>query len=340
MNKFRSNARVAKSYVQSQQIKGWFMANAQTLAVILSGIMMFMGVTLMYSGIHLTFTLDTLFKLLAVSPIALVAGPISILVEGMTIIAANGVREVGRKIEGEISVINKIKVGLTIEEKQSKIKAIKRQRYWPIILLLVFASFSMAGAELFWHSITEQAGLFFEVIGYIIGAVVSVSLTYIELHQDLIERGIDRSISSTAMVYKAMEYDSRSQILDQLDRSRSNHLKSSEFQNTLREAAYHSLFGVLSETVNNLGVSISAEQLNRMVTSKQEEKMVAENIIAGGQIEEPLQIGPGTRKEYHSKKATLVRDLVKKYSRDEILRDPEKYASEIGVSVNTLKKYA
>lgn len=346
MASFQTNAKVARSHVRAQQMKGWFMANAQVLAVCLSGVMMWMGVMLMYTGIHLAFTLDVLLTLVAAWPVAIIGGMVAIIIEGMTIIAANGLREANRKIEQEVSVINKIVKGFTPEEKAAKIKKVKQQKYLPMGLLFAFAAFSLCGAEIFWHIITLDAGAFFVVIGYVIGAVVSVSLTYIEMNHDLVERGIDRAISSSAMLYRAMEMDAKGQILKALSDARSRELESAEFQQITTEAARSSLHGVYSETVSNMGASVSAEQLKRMVTSKSEERAAAEQQIANGGIVDAdtnpsiPKIGPGSRKEYNTEAKRKVKELVQTYSRSTVLGDPEKYAQEIGVSVNTIKKYA
>lgn len=337
-NRFQSNARVAHSHVRAQQVKGWFMANAQIIAVVLSGMFLWMGVILMYSGVHLDWTAATGYKLLAALPVAIVAAPLAVLIEGMTIVSSNGLREANAKIEQETNVVNRVTKGFTAEEKAAKLKKIKKQRQIPAAILIGFALFSLAGAEIFWHTITEGAGPFFAVIGYIIGAVVSVSLTYLEINHDLVERGIDRSISSSAMIYRAMEMDAKGQILDQLSAERTRQLQSPEFVATLQEAAHNSLFGVLSESVSHMGASTSAEQLRRIVEDKAEERGAAEAFIAsGGRDTEPLAIAG--RKEYKTEAARKVKDLTQKYSRSMILDDPDRFAQEAGVSVTTLKKY-
>src|SRR5260221_723574 len=131
MASFQTNAKVARSHVRAQQLKGWFMANAQILAVCLSGIMMFMGVMLLYIGMKLEFTVAVGLALVAAWPVAIIGGMVAVIVEGMTIIAANGLREANRKIEQEVSVINKITKGFTPEEKAEKIKKVRKQRYLP-----------------------------------------------------------------------------------------------------------------------------------------------------------------------------------------------------------------
>lgn len=339
-NRFQKNAAVAHSHVRAQQIKGWFMANAQVIAVILSGMMLWMGVILMYSGVHLRWDAATGYALLAALPVALIAAPLAILIEGMTIVAANGWRENRRKIEQEIGVVNKVKKGFTAEEKAIKLKQIKKQGKVPAAILLGFSFFSLAGAEIFWHTITLDAAPFFQVIGYIVGAVVSVSLTYLEVNHDLVERGVDRSISSSAMIYRAMEMDAKGQILDQFGQERSRELMSPEFVQTLQHAAHSSLFGVLSESISHMGASISAEQLRRIVESKAEERAAAENFIAnGGDVILLPEVSSDGRKTYKTAAQMRVKDLQKKYSKGMILDDLERFAEEAQVSVNTLKKY-
>ena len=171
------NARVARAYVEGQHFNGWLMARAQVIAVCLSGTMMFVGVILMYSGVTLAWDRDTLLKVLAAWPVAMVAAPVAVLIEGMNILASNGLSEAKRKIEQEMGLLNKTRKAYTEEEFRERERSIKKQRVLPAILLGVFMVLSLAGAEMFWHTLTEGKGLFFQVIGVIVGAVVSISLT-------------------------------------------------------------------------------------------------------------------------------------------------------------------
>jgi hypothetical protein len=337
----QGNAIVARSYVGAQQLKGWFMARAQSIAVLLSGLMMFTGVILMYSGIHLTWSWATLQALLATWPVAIVAAPIAIVVEGMTIIASNGLKEANHKIEQELNLLNRTKKAYTQEEAAARERKIKGQRLLPLILLVVFMLFSLAGAEIFWHTLTENSNLFFQVVGVIIGAVVSVSLTYIEINMELIERGIDRTIASSALIYRAMEMDVKGEILAMLSGEHHEQMQTPEFRDVIARVAKQNLFGPLSETLSNMGTSVEAEQLKRIVEGKIAEREAADALLASGGQPAPdiPQIGPGGRKAYRTEAARKVDDIVKKYGKAEVEGKIMEYAKEAGVSPNTLRKY-
>lgn len=339
--KATGNANVARAHVGAQQLKGWFMARAQSIAVFLSGLMMFVGVVLMYSGVHLTFSKETAFALLATWPVAIVAAPIAILVEGMTIISSNGLKEANRKIEQEMGLLNKTKRAYTEEEAEERTRKIRRQRYLPVILLVVFMLFSLSGAEIFWHTLTEGTNPFFQVIGFIIGGVVSVSLTYIEINMELIERGIDRTIASSSMIYRAMEMDVKGEILTMLSLEHHNQMNTPEFRDVVSRVAKQNLYGPLAETLSHLGTSVEAEQLKRIVEGKLAERDAADMLLAnGGEAPDDIpQIGPGARKAYKTEAGRKCDEIVKKYGKAEVTGKLDEYAREAGVSPTTLRKY-
>ncbi len=336
------NANVARAHVGAQQLKGWFMARAQSIAVFLSAAMMFVGVILMYSGVHLKFDLVTGEALLAAWPVAMVAAPIAILVEGMTIIASSGLKESNRKIEQEMSLLRKTKSAYTKEEQEERQRKIERQRWLPVALLVLFMLFSLAGAEIFWHKLTEDAGLFFQVVGVIIGAVVSISLTYIEINMELIERGIERTIASAAMIYRGMEQDIRGDVLGKLSEAHHRLLNQPHFRDIIDRVAQEDLYGPLSETASHMGTSVEAEQLKRIVEGKIAERDAADLLLVSGDGDAAAnipQIGPGARKAYRTAAARKCDVVVKKYGKAEVSGKLEEYAKEAGVSPTTLRKY-
>lgn len=341
--KATGNANVARAHVGAQQMKGWFMARAQSIAVFLSGLMMFTGVILMYSGIHLAWTQATLLALLATWPVAIVAAPIAIVVEGMTIISSNGLKEANRKMVQEMSLLQKTKKVYTKEELEERTRSIGRQRLLPITLLVIFMLFSLAGAEIFWHTLTENSNLFFQVIGFIIGAVVSVSLTYIEINMELVERGIDRTIASSAMIYRALEMDVKGEILTMLSVGHHEQMNTPEFRDVISRVAKQNLYGPLAETLSHMGTSVEAEQLRRIVEGKIAERDAADMLLAAGEENAASadipHIGPGTRKAYNTEAKRKCEEVVKKYGKSEVVSKLGDYAKEAGVSPTTLRKY-
>jgi uncharacterized membrane protein YecN with MAPEG domain len=338
------NAEVARTYVEAQQLKGWFMARAQSIAVFLSGAMMFTGVILMYSGVRLEWNQQTLLALLATWPVAIVAAPIAILVEGMTIISSNGLKEAIRKIEQELNLLNRTRKAYTEAEFKQRERKIKAQRNLPSTLLVIFMLFSLAGAEIFWHTLTENSGIFFQVIGFVIGAVTSVSLTYIEINGELIERGIDRTIASTAMIYRAMEQDMKGGILAMLSGELAAQMQTPEVVDVISRIAKELLYGPLAEVSTNMGRSVEAEQLQRIAEGKIAEREAADALLAGGQDTAALPSGnvtsiAGGRKAYRTEAGRKCDAIVKKYGRTEVEGKLAEYAKEAGVSPTTLRKY-
>lgn len=339
---FRGNAGVARSYVSSQLLKGWFMANAQKLVVFMSGTMLFMGVLLLYTNVKLEWSSACALALVAALPVAIVAAPLAIIIEGMNIVGARNLGEVKNKVEQEVSVIRKNKKAYTKEELEERVKR-ARSAYWqPGTMVFIFSFFSLAGAEIFWHKLTENSSLLFQIIGYIIGFVTSVALIYLELNQDLVERGINRSITSSAMVYRAMEMDAKSQILEEFSIEQQKQIKTPEMRDAISKTAKLNLFGPLSEVCGNMGTSVEAEQLKRIVDGKIAEREAADYAIESGgdsDTDSIPKIGPSGRKPYNTKAKQKCDDVVKAYGRAQVERNIPEYAREAGVSETTLRTF-
>ena len=280
---FSANARVANALVRAYRIKAWLMANAQIIAVCLSGMMMYLGVLLMYTGVKLEWNTSTVTALLAAWPLAVTTAPIAVIIESMTITVANGYQEVKRKVEQELQKLAAVKGEFTEEEYRAKAAMIKRQVWTPRGLLVLFSLFSISGSELFWHTITASASVFFQGIGIFIASVVSVSLIYLETHQDMIERSIKRAITSSTLQGEAMDMDAKTQIITTIHEERSAQLTSAEHRAVIREAALRSVHALSAETVQTLGVSITASQLQRMVEERRTAREVAEKYLATGE---------------------------------------------------------
>lgn len=347
---FTRNAAIARTHVQAQQTKGWFMAKAQQIAIVVSALMMSVGILLQYTGIRLVPSWDTLWRLLTATPVGIIVVIFAILVEGMTIVTSNGLVEARKKVDRETKLLDTAKAkhpnAYTEEEYKKKRTRIQAQLWLPGTLLLLFCSFSFLGGELFWHALlSETNDLFIKIIGYVLGGVVCISLIYLELHQELVELGVDRSIGSSALIYRAMDMDARGQILDELSKERQNKISTPEFRTIITEAATQSLFAPLAETLRNMGDSVSAQQLREQVTGIISEREAA-NLLAKGlenadrNTEDIPQIGPGgLRKKYNTEQARKCRDHIKKYGHSVVNGEPEKHAEMIGVSPTTLRRY-
>lgn len=338
---FRGNASVARSYVSAQLQKGWFMANAQRVVVIMSGLMLFMGVLLLYTNVKLEWSQQTAEAFIAAIPVAIVAAPLAIVIEGMNIVASRNLGEVKNKVQQEIHVIRAKKKAYTEDELKERINR-ARNAYWqPAMMVAVFSFFSVAGAEIFWHKLTENGSLLFQIIGYIIGFVTSVALIYLEMNLDLVERGINRSISSSAMIYRAMEMDAKGQILNRFSIETEKQLKTPEMLDAISKAAKQNLFGPLAEVLANMGTKVEAEQLKRIVEGKIAEREAADMAITSGESDTDSipKIEGGKRKNYNTGAKRKCEDIIKMYGRGTVERSVDEYAREAGVSETTLRKY-
>lgn len=347
MAHFQHNAAIARTHVQAQQLKGWFMAKAQQIAIIVSALMMSIGILLQYTGVKLIPSWDTLWHLVAAGPVAVIVVIFAILVEGMTIITSNGVVEAKKKVDREIKLLDTAKTkhpsAFTEEEYKKKKAWIQAQMALPGTLLFVFCSFSFLGGELFWHALTRDSDLFIQIIGYILGGVVCISLIYLELHQELVELGVDRSISSSALIYRALDMDAKGQVLDALSKERQAKIKTPEFMTIITEAAEQSLFAPLAETLQNMGDTVGTSQLRDQVRGVIQEREAA-NMLAKGLQDadkhtDAIPQLSSVRKKYNTEQARKCKDYIKQYGHSVVSGNPEKHAERIGVSATTLRRY-
>lgn len=344
------NAAIARSHVQAQQLKGWFMAKAQQIAIIVSALMMSIGILLQYTGVRLVPTWDTLWRLLAAGPVALIVVIFAILVEGMTIITSNGVMEARKTIDKKLKLLDTAKEkhpkGFTEEQYKKDRAKVERMIVLPATLLIVFCGFSFLGGELFWHSLLAfSSDIFIKIVGYILGGCVCVSLIYLETHQELVDSGIDRSISSSHLIYRAMDMDAKGQVLDELSKKRSEKIKTQEFTTIIEEAAIQSLFAPLAETLQNMGDSVNAMQLREFVDGIVQEKQAANALAKGLDLAEkntdeiPMIAGGKIRKQYKTEQSRKCKEHITKYGHSVVSGDVDKHAEMIGVAANTLRKY-
>lgn len=346
---FRRNAAIARTYVRTQQTKGWFMAQAQQIAVWCSAAMMSIGLLLQYTGVRLSPDWGVFLKLLAAGPVAFIIVLFAILVEGMTIVTSSGVIEARKDIERKRKLLEKSKAkhpqGYTEEQYKKELSIIEHQIYLPGTLLAIFCSFSFLGGELFWHSLLMYShDLFVQIIGYVLGGVVCVTLIYLETHPELVELGVDRSISSSHLIYRAMDMDAKGQVLDDLSKERSAKLKSAECKTIISEAAMQSIFAPLAETIQNMGENVSAMQLREhvqgIVTEREAAIALAKGLEEADKNTDSIpKIGPKLRKQYNTEQARKCKDHIKKYGHSVVSRDIEKHAEMVGVAPNTLKRH-
>ena len=345
-NHFDLNRRVASAHVRAEQLKGWFIANAKLLLVLLSGSMLFFGVLLAATNIKLVWSWSTLQAIGASFPIAIIAGGVAIVIEGGTLFSAAMWKERRVKVKQELALLEKV-AGKYSEDKLAKKRhEIEHQGWWVILVMLICILFSTCGAEIFWTLVLQSQGPFLHVIGYVLGLTCSTLLIIFELNEDLAQRVIERSITSSALIGIALDMSAKSQIHDILFQRRSAKLKSPEFTAMLDRAAQQSLYGVLAESLRMAGATVSQEQLQDLIEDDQEAAAVADAFIAsGGANETPLITArrgrlhlPMGRRNSEARKAAL--SIINKYGATRVLNDIAKYASEAGISEKTLRKHA
>ena len=342
-NHFDINRLVANAHIKAEQAKGLFLACAKLLLILLSGAMLFFGVLLAVTDINLAKGISW-SQVLAALPVAIVAGLFATAIEGGTLFSASFVKAREKKIKQELDVLAKVAHKFTANEAYAKRKAIKGQRRAPYAIMAVCIFFSVCGAEIFWQKLLEDQTVFFHIIGYVLGLVVSALLIFFEFNEDLIQRVIEQTISSSSLIMLALDQSAKSQIHNALFKERSEKLKTPEFKAIIASSAEQSLYGVLEDAVGMAGLTVSAEQLQRNVTEEKESRAAAEAFIASNGNTEPLQIPLQTRNPTSSgarntKERRAVMALKAKYGAPRILSDPERYASEAGVSVKTLKRW-
>lgn len=346
MNHFDINKLVAVAHIRAEQLKGLFLASAKLLLVLLSGAMLFLGVLLAVTNISFTHPMSWQ-QFLAALPLAFVTGLFAIAIEGGTLFSASFVKAREKKIKQELDVLAKAqtKYHYTAAELKEKQQQIKNQHWPPHIIMGVCVFFSVCGAEIFWQKLLEDQSVFFHAIGYVLGLVVSALLIFFEFNEDLIQRVIEQTISSSSLIMLALDQSAKSQIHNELFTQRRAHLKTPEFKAIIAEASEQSLYGVLEDAVGMAGLTVSAEQLQRNVTEEKESRAAAEAFIASGGNTEPLQIplqNRGARANPNGRMTAQRRKceaIVQKYGRSTILRDLDRYAQEAGVHRKTLERW-
>lgn len=343
-NSYDINRRVALAYVKAEQVKGWFLAQSRMLVILLSGSMLFLGVTMLFGNLHFSVSLAFLMQLVSVAPIALVAGLLAIIIEGGTVFTSSVFSEALQKYRFEVEALKKVAHKFKDEEVQRRMKESKGKLTTPFILMFVFVSFSCLGAEIFWQRIMDGQEWYFHVIGALLGLVCSSLLIMLELKADTVERIIEKSISSSALIELALDNSAKSQIYDAVFDEQSRTLGSAEVVEAIGEAVQGRLHGVLAQTVSKGGVSVTAEQLRRNIQKARIERAAAQEYLNSGDETKLLPPSSGTTGETleikrKSRNRVKVEKAVAKYGLDRMANDIDKFADELGMDGRTLKKH-
>jgi hypothetical protein len=108
------------------------------------------------------------------------------------------------------------------------------------------------------------------------------------------------------------------------------------------KAAEQGLLGVVKDAVQMSGMTVSAEQLGRMVEEEQESRSAAERFIESGGTtsNDPLAIDASkdqSRRVTKNRKA--VAGCVKKYGMARVQGDLDQYAQELNMDRRTLEHW-
>lgn len=344
-NAFDVNKSVALSHVRTTQLKGWFLGKARMLVIILSGTMLMMGTVMLMGNLHFALTVAFLVSLIAVSPIAVVAGLLALVIEGGTVFASNLLREALETKRLELAALQKVAAKYTAAEVANRKRQINARLALPIALMFVCISFSTMGAEIFWQNVMVGQSVMFHVIGAVLGLVCSTLLVCFELKEDMVERIVERSISSSALIGIALDNSAKAQIYNQVFASQHEYIASPEVADSIAAANQRRLHGVLATTVSIGGVTVTGEQLRREIARTREERSAAdafltskdENVLnlpaAGGTSADVVSI------KRKGKNRVAAERLVAKYGVDRIAEDLDKYASEVKMDPRTLQRH-
>jgi hypothetical protein len=344
-NAFDVNKQVAQAYVRSEQMKGWFLSNAKMLLVVLSGLMLFLGVvSLAWGNRPMTLDWTLLVGIVAVAPMAIVGGLLAICIEGGTVFASAMRKDVVVKVRQETTVLDRARTKYKMKQEvyDERKTAIEHQLRIPTGLMIVCAVFSVTGAEIFWQKLLAGQDWPFHIIGFILGLVCSGLLMIFELNGELVERVIERCISSSGLIQIALDQSAKSQIHDRLFTIREEKLASPEFDAVLEMGAEQGLLGVVTEAVRMAGMNVSAQQLQKMVGEVAVAQKAADAFIASGgadvpQIESPTMVN--LNKKRQSKNRKEVERVYRKEGESRILADLPRFSTELGIDQRTLERH-
>lgn len=340
-NFFDVNQMVATSYVRSEQLKGWFLSNAKLLLILLSGSMMFAGVTLLsYTGPAINFQSAAFWAaVVGVAPMAFIAGLLAVVIEGGTLFSSAMRLEVRRKIDQELKLLDKVQKSLGSEEYARRKKKVLAQSRVPTLLMLTCVSFSVTGSEIFWQRLFADQAWFYHILGGVLGVVCSALLIIFETHGELVERVIENTIRSSGLVQIALDQSAKSIIFNELFNRRRDRLATPEFSGILDKAAEQGLLGVVVDAVAMSGMTTSASQLKRMVDDDAESRQAAEYFLANGGEQPALAAPIELNKQRKNVNRQAVEKLFREVGAKRIADDLTGYADRLKMDARTLEKH-
>jgi hypothetical protein len=248
-------------------------------------------------------------------------------------------QEAKRKIAQEIRLLDKVKNAIGSEEYAKRKRKVEKQATAPKLLMFTCSTFSVTGAEIFWQKLFATSAWYFHVIGGVLGVVCSALLIIFELNGELVERVIENCIKSSGLIQIALDQSAKSIIFNELFNRRSVKLATPEFGAIMDKAAEQGLLGVVVEAVQMSGMTVSAQQLKRMVDDESETRQAAEDFLSSGgeqkQINPPVKIDKGRK----SANRAAVERLYKEVGGKRIASDMPTYAERLGIDVRTLERH-
>jgi len=277
-------------------------------------------------------------------PMAIVGGLLAICIEGGQVFASAMRKDVINKVQQELAVLDRARSKYKMKQEiyDERKSLIERQVYLPSGLMIVCALFSVTGAEMFWQKLLDGQVWYFHIIGGVLGVVCSALLMVFELNGELVERVIERCISSSGLIQIALDQSAKSQIHNRLFEIREEKLATPEFDAILEQGAEQGLLGVVTEAVRMAGMNVSAQQLQRMVNDVALQSKAADQFIASGGTDVPQIAAPDTvslNKKRQSKHGKEVERLYKREGEARILADLPRYASELGMDARTVERH-
>ena len=345
-NHWNMNQAIASSHVFAEQCKGLLLAYAKVLLVVVSGLLMFLGFLLTFTGVRFVWSIQTLQAIGAAAPVAVVGFLFAVCIEAGTLLSAGVVIEASRMRKIDLERFDRVKHSYPTDTmREVKRKEITRRGRGSVVIMYVCIGFSVLGAELFWQQAFVGQSLAFHLLGIPLGLVCSVLLLFFEFNEPTVQQRIETVISSTALIQLALNESAKARIFDRLFEEQRTLLQDGEgFNGIIREAAKQHLIGAAQEAIQMVGVTTTAEQLQMSVQDELTAIAAADAELSGKAdttnvlpMQQRISLQAGGRNTLQRKKVT---NAIKKYGASRLLADPDKYAQELGVSTKTIRRWA
>jgi hypothetical protein len=166
----------------------------------------------------------------------------------------------------------------------------------------------------------------------------------LEMKEDTVERIIERSVSSSAMIELALTQSARSQIHDALYDTQQEYLSAPETYETIGIAQQRRLEAILAETVSSGHTTVTVEQLRRELQKQRAERAAADAYLAT-KDEDILKLPPATSApepvsiKKKSANRRKVEKLVSQYGMSRVTDELDKYASDLKMDARTLQRH-